>query len=265
MAKTDYAELPDRTRVPILYEDRSVLALDKPPGWVLGPDDEERVRRNLQVALTEGIANGAFWARSRNLRYLRFVHRLDGPTSGVLLWVKAHGGVRPYSELFSDRTVEKAYLAVVEGIPSSAQWICRLPLGPDPGAWGRHRVDDAEGKPAETEFRVLASAANRTLIEARPHTGRTHQIRLHLRAAGCAVVGDDLYGRSDRLGLGLRAVRLSYRDPFTRRPVRIQAPVDEWCARFGFPRDPAASRSGEGPVPTPPGPKAAPAGLRTTT
>ena len=234
MAKTDYAELPDRTRVPILYEDRSVLALDKPTGWVLGPDDEERLRRNLHLALTEGIGSGAFWARSRNLRFLRFVHRLDGPTSGILLFVKSSGGIRPYSQLFADRTVEKSYLAVVEGVPRESKWVCRLALGPDPGSWGRHRVDEQEGKPSETEFRVLATVHNRTLVEARPHTGRTHQIRLHLLAAGCPVVGDDLYGRPDRLGLGLRAVRLSYRDPFTRRDVRIRAPSEAWCERFGF-------------------------------
>lgn len=234
MAKTDYAELPDRTRVPILHEDRAVLALDKPPGWVLGPDDEERMRHNLHLALTEGIGAGAYWARSRNLRFLRFVHRLDGPTSGVLLCVKAPGGIRPYSELFSERTVEKAYLAVTEGLPREARWTCRLALGPDPGAWGRHRVDPA-GKPAETEFRVLQTSGNRALVEARPYTGRTHQIRLHLQAAGCPVVGDELYGRRDPAGLGLRSILLAYRDPFTRRPVRIEAPSAAWRARFGFP------------------------------
>lgn len=237
MAKTDYVELPEGTRVPILYEDRAVLALDKPPGWVLGPDDEERSRHNLQVALTEGISRGAFWARSRSLRFLRFVHRLDGPTSGVLLFVKAQGGIRPYSELFADRAVEKAYFAVTEGLPREERWTCRLALGPDPAAWGRHRVDESFGKPAETEFRVIASLGSRALVEARPHTGRSHQIRLHLLAAGCPILGDDLYGRSDRMGLGLRSTLLAYRDPFTRRPVRIRAPTQDWCAHFGFRRE----------------------------
>ncbi len=259
MAKTDYAELPDRTRVPILYEDRSVLALDKPPGWVLGPDDEERMRHNLHVALTEGIASAAFWARSRNLRFLRFVHRLDGPTSGVLLCAKSIGGIRPYSELFANRSVEKAYFAVTEGVPRETQWTCRLALGPDTGDWGRHRVDEAAGKAAETEFRVIATDGNRALVEARPHTGRTHQIRLHLLAAGCPVVGDDLYGRRDRLGLGLRSVLLAYRDPFTGRPVRIRAPTEAWCAHFGFRREtPPATPGPVAPPPAAPGTPAAP-------
>ena len=234
VAKTDYVELPDRTRIPILYEDRAVLALDKPPGWVLGPDDEERLRHNLHLALLDGIERGAFWARSRNLRFLRFVHRLDGPTSGVLLFAKSQGGIRPYSELFADRAVEKAYLAVTEGVPKEITWTCRLGLGPDPAAFGRHRVDAAAGKPAETAFRILATNGTRALIEAHPHTGRTHQIRLHLLAAGCPVVGDELYGRFDRLGLGLRSVLLAFRDPFSGKPIGIRAPSQAWCERFGF-------------------------------
>jgi len=248
VAKTDYVELPDRTRVPILYEDRAVLALDKPPGWVLGPDDEERMRHNLHRALMEGIDSGAFWARSRNLRFLRFVHRLDGPTSGVLLCAKAIGGIRPYSELFADRAVEKAYWAVVEPIPREAQWTCRLALGPDPAAeWGRHRVDPA-GKPAETAFRVLTTSGTRALVEARPYTGRTHQIRLHLRAAGCPVVGDDLYGRRDSAGMALRSILLAYRDPFSRRPVTIRAPTEGWAARFGLrPAGPATPATSAAP------------------
>lgn len=234
MPKTDYVELPDRSRVPILYEDRSVLALDKPPGWVLGPDDDERRGRNLHVALTEGISRGAFWARSRNLRFIRFVHRLDGPTSGVLLLVKSPGGIRPYSELFADREVEKVYLAVTEGLPKETAWTCRLALGPDPSEFGRHRIDEQAGKPAETQFRILGSLGDRALLEARPFTGRTHQIRLHLLAAGCPVVGDELYGQANQLGLGLRSVLLAYRDPFTRRRISIKAPTEEWCAHFGL-------------------------------
>jgi 23S rRNA pseudouridine1911/1915/1917 synthase len=244
VAKTDYAELPDRTRVPILYEDRAILALDKPPGWVLGPDDEERLRHNLHLALLDGIERGAFWARSRNLKFLRFVHRLDGPTSGVLLFAKSLGGIRPYSELFADRAVEKVYFAVTDGVPKESAWTCQLPLGPTPEAYGRHQVDPENGKPAETGFQLLATDGKRSLIEARPHTGRTHQIRLHLLAAGCPVVGDELYGRSDRLGLGLRSIRLAFRDPFSGKPICIEAPVEAWCERFGFrpePSEPAES------------------------
>ena len=85
MAKTTFVELPDGTGVPILFEDRSVLAIDKPAGWMLGPEDEEHVRRNLHLALMAGIEDGAWWARCRALKFIRFIHRLDAPTTGVLL------------------------------------------------------------------------------------------------------------------------------------------------------------------------------------
>lgn len=272
MAKPRTIPLPDDTEMAILYEDRSVLAIDKPPGWMLGPDDEEHCRRNLQLFLELALHHGEWWAKSRNLKFLRFIHRLDAPTSGVMLLSRSAGALAPFSQLFAGRLVEKRYLAVTEGVPRATEWECHEPLGPEPGRPGRHRADPREGKPAETSFRVLDVRGQRALVEARPRTGRTHQIRLHLKAAGCPVVGDDLYGRRDPAGLGLRAVEIAYRDPFTRKPVRIQAPEQAFLERFGFspatPATPAASVQGTGrpaaspppaqPAPAPPAPAPAP-------
>lgn len=240
MAKTSDVELPDGTQVPVLFEDRSVLAIDKPAGWMLGPEDEEHARRNLHLGLMAGIAEGAWWARCRGLKFIRFIHRLDAPTTGVLLMAKSRGAIAPFGRLFATRDVSKRYLAAIEGIPVEHEWTCDLPLGPDPRRPGRHRVDRVGGKEAETRFRVLATRGNRALVEAFPRTGRTHQIRLHLAAAGCPVVGDILYGRQDPVGLGLRAVELSYRDPFTGRPVRVQAPHGAFRRAFGLGDEPAA-------------------------
>ncbi len=234
MAKTDHVELPGGIQVPILYEDRGVIALDKPAGWMLGPEDEEHARRNLHLALMAGIEEGAWWARCRNLRFIRFVHRLDAPTTGILLMVKSQGAIRPYTELFASREVEKTYLAVTEGVPTEERWRCQLPLGPVPEEPGKHRVDKLEGKEADTGFVRLETRGNRALVEAHPHTGRTHQIRLHLRAAACPVVGDYLYGDPDPAGMALRAVALRYRDPFSGKPVRIRANDLEFRRRFGF-------------------------------
>lgn len=237
VAKPDRFELPDGTPVTILYEDRGVLAIDKPAGWMLGPDDAEHHERSLHRALVDEIEERAWWAASRNLKFLRFVHRLDAPTTGVLLLSKSQGAMSAFSKIFAERVVSKAYLAVVDGVPRESSWICREPLGPDPELHGRHRVDRREGKEAETSFQVLQSLSGKSLILAKPVTGRTHQIRLHLRHAGTPVMGDILYGTRDTRGLALRSFRLEYPDPFLKRRTVIIAPVAAFCRTYGF--DPA--------------------------
>jgi RluA family pseudouridine synthase len=234
MPKPDYIELPTGEKFSILYEDRSVLAIDKPRGWMLVPASWQKTSRNLQMALTSSIAARDFWARSRNLRFLRFVHRLDADTTGILLFAKSLGAVNTFGYLFESRKMEKTYLAIVRGQPGEKEWICRLKLGPDPKQRGKMRVDARNGKEAETAFQVLAVLDNNSLVEARPLTGRTHQIRVHLAESGHPIVGDELYGSTSRTGLALRAVGLAYTDPFTKRPVRIRALVEEFYRNYGF-------------------------------
>jgi 23S rRNA pseudouridine1911/1915/1917 synthase len=234
--RTDFIELPSGEKITILYEDRSVMAIDKPRGWMLVPFSWQKTNRNLQAALTSSIAAKDFWARSRSLRFLRFVHRLDADTTGILLLAKSLGAVTSYGALFESRKMEKTYLAVVQDAPSQSEWTCRLALGPDPQSPGKMKVD-SRGKSAETHFRVLEAKGRTALVEARPYTGRTHQIRVHLAASQCPVLGDDLYGRQPpRRGeaLALRAIRLAYQDPFMRRKVEIRAPVDHFVREHGF-------------------------------
>jgi RluA family pseudouridine synthase len=188
------------------------------------------------------------------------VHRLDGDTTGVLLFARSMGAVNTYSELFESRRMTKSYLAVVHGQPRRSEWSCEARLAPDPAKIGRMRVDPREGKDAKTHFRVLKTTSSCSLVEARPVTGRTHQIRLHLQQAGHPVLGDDVYGpatgpgsvrapESDQFPLALRAASLSYSDPFQRRLVTIEAPAGEFLKTFGF----AGSRPSETkPVPSGP-------------
>ena len=234
MPKTNHIELTTGETIPVLYEDRSVMAIDKPRGWMLVPASWQKTSRNLQMALTSSIAAKDFWARSRNLKFLRFVHRLDAGTTGILLFAKSLGAVHTFGDLFESRKMEKTYLAVAHGAPKQTEWTCRLKLGPDPEQLGKMIVDPRGGKEAETTFRVLQVVGNTALIEARPFTGRTHQIRVHLAAAGHTIVGDELYGSTARKDLGLRAIGLAYTDPFTRRLVKIRAPVEDFCRRYGF-------------------------------
>jgi len=237
VAKPKDIELPTGDIIPILYEDRSVIAIDKPRGWMLVPFSWQKTNRNLQAALTSSIAAGDFWARSRNLKFLRFVHRLDADTTGILLCAKSMGAVTSYGNLFESRKMEKVYLAVVYGQPTQNEWTCRLKLAPNPDAHGRMEGDARNGKEAETSFRVLQAGRKISLIEAHPFTGRTHQIRVHLAESGFPIVGDELYAAQhsqDERPLGLRAISLAYNDPFTRRRVHIRAPLEKFCREYGF-------------------------------
>lgn len=237
VAKPKHIELPSGDKVPILYEDRSVMAVDKPRGWLLAPSSWQGTGRNLQTALVASIQAADFWARSRNLKYLRFIHRLDAETTGVLLLAKSPGALKTFSALFESRRMEKLYVAAVEGSPARTDWSCHLRIGPDTEQPGRMRIDGSHGKEAETRFRVLQTIAGRALVEAVPVTGRTHQLRLHLAASGHPVIGDDLYGRNQETSgknLGLRAASLAYVDPFTSCRVRIQAPIENFAREYGF-------------------------------
>jgi len=255
VAKPKHIELDSgRIVIPILFEDRSVLALDKPAGWMLAPDSWDNTGRNLQLALQSSLNAGDYWASSRNLKFLRFIHRLDAETTGINLFAKSPGALRAYSELFEAGRMEKYYLAVVHGIPREASWTCNLSIIPDPGMKARMKAVLAGYVPktktpdsapvvrdAETHFRVLKTSASTALIEAQPMTGRTHQIRVHSAAAGHPVVGDPLYGpdkaaaSKGRQRLALRAVRLAFPDPFQRRVIRIEASTAEFLREFGFP------------------------------
>jgi RluA family pseudouridine synthase len=213
-----------------LYEDRSVLAIDKPPGWMIAPVSWDKTSRNLHRALMLSLQAGEFWARSRNLRYIRFVHRLDADTSGAVLLAKNPGVLSVMSRLFETRRMHKKYLAIVRGVPQQPKWNCRLKIAAEPDAAGRMQIDERHGKEAETGFVVLQQGHALSLIEATPVTGRTHQIRVHLAAAGFPILGDSIYGEKGP-GLALRAVEISYTDPFQKRPVRILAPTEDFLQR----------------------------------
>ena len=205
-----------------------MLVLDKPAGWLMVPTSWEKTARNLQLALESSINARDFWARSRNIKFLRFVHRLDAETSGAVLFVRSQGAIRAYSELFEGRQVQKTYLAVVTGVPKEIEWTCTEPIKV------RRGVPAEPAKDAETYFRVLKTIDATSLIAARPLTGRTHQIRVHLAGAGHPVIGDALYGNGSGQPLALRSSGLAYRDPFTHKNVKIMAPFGEFVRNYRF-------------------------------
>lgn len=201
--------------LPFLYQDGCLLAVDKPAG----------------LAVHRGMARDRTFAlqlvRDQMGRHVHAVHRLDRATSGVLLFALDPETAGRMQERFAAGQVEKRYLALVRGIPPESGVIDH----PIPRDEGGPRV------PAVTEFRRLATFERYALVEARPRTGRRHQIRRHLKHLSHPLIGDVRYGKGEhnrlfreRFGLhrlALHALELAFEHPGTGEPVRIVAPVPE--------------------------------------
>ena len=208
--------------IPILYEDDSLLAADKPAGVLSAPD---RWDPDLPVAaalLSKG--RGRLWA----------VHRLDKDTTGVLLLARSEEAHRELSRAFETRRVAKVYRALVRGVPDWTESSCELPLAPDGDALHRTIVDARRGKPSRTVFLVVKTFRDFFLVEARPETGRTHQVRVHLAALGFPVACDPLYG--DGKPLLLSAIKRKWRgDPFDERPLLARTGLHAASIEFPHP------------------------------
>ena len=195
----------------IIYEDEAMAVLSKPAGMlsVPGKTDDDSV---------------AAWAQRRWPGAL-LVHRLDMLTSGILLAAKTMEAYQQLQQQFTDRTVKKKYLAIVEGSPAKEHGIIDLPLASDPMNRPLQVVDLENGKRSITEYRML-QAGQHSLLALWPHTGRTHQLRMHCahpEGLGCPIVGDELYGRkADRLYLQAQAI--SFVHPTTGKRMHFELP-----------------------------------------
>ncbi len=213
----------------VLFEDEAIIVLNKPaplPVHVGG-----RFNRNtLQFILN------TVWHPLKP----RSVHRLDANTTGVTVLCKTRHFASFVQPQFERGEVEKLYLARVKGHPPQDEFVCNAPITGEAGKLGGRNVD-AEGQEARTEFRVLRRDADGTaLLEARPLTGRTNQIRIHLWHLGFPIVGDAAYladgeiGETQTLALGdpplcLHALRISFRHPLTKERVTFDAESPEWA------------------------------------
>ncbi|GAB4504996.1 MAG: RluA family pseudouridine synthase [Anaerolineales bacterium] len=199
---------------PPVYLDHVLLVVNKPAGLPVLPDGWQPDAPYLLDLLQQEY--GRLWV----------VHRLDKSTSGVMLFARTAEAHRILNLQFDQHEVEKVYHAIVTGTPAWDEQICRLPLRVNVGHRHRTVVDEGRGKISETRFHILKRGQAAALVEARPKTGRTHQIRAHLSALGFPLLGDFLYGAPISPSLNrpaLHAVSLAILHPDSKQRLVFSA------------------------------------------
>jgi 23S rRNA pseudouridine1911/1915/1917 synthase len=220
----EVAVLPQPIPLDIIYEDEHLIVVNKPAGMVVhpAPGHPDGTLVNALLAHCPMIAEAGRRERAG------IVHRLDKETSGVLVVAKDENALKALHQQFRNRAVDKTYLALVRGRVQPPEGIIEVPIGRDPR--DRQRMTAlAEGKYARTRYRAVEFFRKHTLLEAHPHTGRTHQVRVHLSWLGYPVVGDGRYGpRRQRLLKDrhfLHAHRLGLTHPNTGEKMTFEAPL----------------------------------------
>jgi RluA family pseudouridine synthase len=204
--------------IPVLFEDEHLLAVDKPSRLLTSPDRYDRDRPNLMKLLHAGIAEGKPWATEHNRSYLSNAHRLDFETSGIILLAKNKPALVKLADMFGSNKPHKRYVALVNGSPTDNQFEVDVKIAPHPAKPGLMHVDKRYGKKSMTRFAVLERYRNHTLLRCEPITGRTHQIRIHLRYAKLPIVGDATYH-----GAPLKLSRLKRR--YTIKEGEVEKPL----------------------------------------
>lgn len=196
---------PPMDPVSVIYQDADILVLDKPSGLLSVPGRDPALSDSLATRVQKQFPKALM------------IHRLDKDTSGVVLMSlnrKAHAQI---ARQFEERSTEKSYVAVVWGNVAEDEGLIDLPLAIDPDNKPRHRVDYDHGKPAQSRWQVLERNEQTTRLRLFPLTGRTHQLRVHMKAIGHVMLGDEFYAEGAALQaadrLLLHAESLSFRHP----------------------------------------------------
>lgn len=240
---------PEGVAIDILYEDRWLVVVDKPAGVAVHP-----AGRRVYGTLIHFLHCRYRRADAHDV-VPRLLHRLDRETSGVVAAGLDEDFHAEVGRLFESRAVEKRYFAVVHGSPPATEGTIDLAIGPARRSEVRLKMearDDGTGLPARTDYRVMRRHGRYSLVELVPHTGRTHQLRVHMAAVGCPLVGDKLYGVPDDVFLNyvagcltpaqrealildrhaLHASRLELFHPRLGRKMVFEAPLPDDMARL---------------------------------
>ena len=214
--------------LPILYEDDDVIVVNKPSGLLThakgGLSDEPTV--------AEIIRPKTSFATDTDRPGI--VHRLDRDTSGLLIIAKNPESAAHLQRQFAERTAKKTYIAITDGKPKLNAAKIDLPIGRNPSAPSTFRIDP-NGKPAQTTYHVLAENDAQSLVELKPTTGRTHQLRVHLAHLNAPILGDRVYGKSSDCRMMLHAQKLEITLLSGERKV-FEAAIPDEFKRF-FPED----------------------------
>jgi len=213
---------PENIPLKIVYEDADLLVVDKPAGLAVhpAPGHPSHTLANAVLSYLPALAKDADSLRPG------IVHRLDKDTSGLIIVAKNRLAQANLSQQFKSRVVKKTYITLVQGKLTPEKGIIEAAIGRDPSHRQRMAVT-AKGREARTEYQVIKYIGNYSLLEIKPETGRTHQIRVHLAAIGFPVVGDTTYGlKSSRFPRQfLHASKITFKLPSTGKEITLESPL----------------------------------------
>ncbi len=211
----------------ILYEDNEIIAVNKPPGMVTHPAPGSHTN-TFAGALLYYLKS---LPESDDPLRPGIVHRLDKDTSGIILAAKSITSLKALQKMFANREVQKSYLAICHGYIEDTS--LNFPIGRHPTK-RKQMTTIPSGKEALTEFRLIEKHKGFSLIEAKPYTGRTHQIRVHAKHLNASIVGDELYGPKKPLFERhlLHAHKISFLHPFSKEQLSISVPPPEDFLKF---------------------------------